>query len=533
MFMKTLTRLGFVALILTLLSLPLLQAQDTLRTKKLTFEQAWQQASQNSHVMKQAHYLQQEKDQAAKASKGLYLPKVGITASYMVMSDDLTLDLTPVKDAITPLYGALSKYGVFSGVPNPDPNTNQVVPVLPDNLSTQAVRSQLASGLTQMQNNSWDEMIQKKQFGVIAANFEWPIFVGGKIGVANKVSKIEQNEAKEVTRQKEGELMSELVERYYGLCLADQAVLVRQDVYKGMNQHLNDAQKMLKQGLISNAEVLHAQMSNAQAERELSKAKRTAIVLNTALNNTLASESDSTLEPVSELFYLDSIESIDYFKKAAIEKNPMLMQVESKKLLVKQNYNAEKADYFPSVALTGMYDIVNKDLSPYMPDWSVGVGMKWTLFDGTARHRKVKAACFKTNQVEEIKEKAEADISTMINKLYNELNMYREQLSELETAKSFAEEYLRVREKAFHEEMSNATEVVDANLAVASVRIERLQAMYYYDLSLAKLLQYAGMAGEFNTYTHRSGVKTESYKSTTQETRTKSQDLGSQISVLN
>lgn len=516
--MKALTRLGFVAIILNLWC-SLLQAQDTLRTKKLTFEQAWQQASQNSHVMKQTQYLQQEKDQAAKASKGLYMPKVGITASYMVMSDNLTLDLNPVKDAITPLYGALSKYGVFSGVPNPDPNTNQVMPILPDNLSTQAVRGQLASGLTKIESANWDEMIQKKQFGVVAANFTWPIFVGGKIGVANKVSRIEQNEAKEVTRQKEGELMSELVERYYGLCLADQAVRVRQDVYKGMNQHLSDAMKMQKQGLIANAEVLHAQVYNAQAERELSKAKRTATVLNTALNNTLAAETDSLVEPTSELFYLDSVESIDYFKKAALSKNPMLMQVESKRLLVQQNYIAEKADYFPSVALTGMYDIVNKDLSPYMPDWTVGVGMKWTLFDGAARHRKVKAARYKADQVDEIKVKANADINTMIDKLYNELNMYREQLTELETAQKFAEEYLRVREKAFHEEMSNATEVVDANLALASVRIERLQAMYNYDLTLAKLLQYSGIPGEFNAYRQRPGVKTEN-----QEPGAKSQD---------
>ncbi|HEY4788433.1 MAG TPA: TolC family protein, partial [Bacteroidales bacterium] len=211
--------------------------------------------------------------------------------------------------------------------------------------------------------------------------------------------------------------------------------------------------------------------------------------------------------------YLDTLETADYFKKTAEEKNPLLMQVESKKLLVKQNYNAEKADYFPSVALQGMYDIVNKDLSPYTPDWTVGIGLKWTLFDGAARYRKVKAARFKSDQVEEVKVKAEADVTTMIDKLYNELTMYHEQLTELQTAQTFAEEYLRVREKAFHEEMSNATEVVDANLALASVRIERLQAMYSYDVTLAKLLQYAGIHDEFNAYRNRSGVKTENYKS--------------------
>jgi outer membrane protein TolC len=504
--MKALTRLSFVIICLSILTNSLVDAQDTLRTKKLSFEQAWEQTNQQSHVMKQAQYQQQEKDQAVKASKGLYLPKVGITASYMVMSDDLTLDLSPVRDAIAPLY----HYGIFNGVPNTDPATSSIMPVLDQAHSTQAMNT---TGYQNIMNGEWDQMIQKRQFGVVAANFQWPLFVGGKIGIANKVSKIEQSEAQEVNRQKKGELMSELVERYYGLCLADQAVKVRQDVYMGMNRHLDDAQKMQKQGLIANAQVLHAQVYDAQAERELSKARLTATILNTALNNTMASETDSILEPASELFYLDSIESIDYFKKTAVEKNPLLMQVESKRLLVNQSYKAEKADYFPSVALTGMYDIVNKDLSPYLPDWTIGIGMKWTLFDGAARYRKVKAARFKTDQVEEIKEKAISDVATVINKLYNELNMYREQLTELETAKTFAEEYLRVSEKAFHEEMSNATEVVDANLALASVRIDRLQAMYNYDLTLAKLLQYAGIPEEFVAYRQRKDVKTESYKS--------------------
>ena len=77
---------------------------------------------------------------------------------------------------------------------------------------------------------------------------------------------------------------------------------------------------------------------------------------------------------------------------------------------------------------------------------------------------------------------------------------------------TFAEEYLRVREKAFHEEMSNSTEVVDARLALTQVRIERLQAMYGYDLTLAKLLQFSGIPGEFSAYRQKQEAKTESYK---------------------
>ena len=172
-----------------------IQAQNRVESQKMTFEEAWSMTNQNSHAVKQVEYLRLEKDLVLVSARGLYFPKVGLTASYMAMSQDLTLDLTPVKNAITPLYSTLATYGNFSGVPNPDPKTNQGVPILSDNLSTLAVRSKLNDGLTQIQNTNWEKMIQKKQFGVVAATFQWPVFVGGKIAIANTVARIERKEA--------------------------------------------------------------------------------------------------------------------------------------------------------------------------------------------------------------------------------------------------------------------------------------------------------------------------------------------------
>jgi outer membrane protein TolC len=488
-----------------------LNAQDTNPSQKLSFEQALEITRQNSHILKQVSYLQQEKDQEAEAAKGLYSPKVGIAANYLVMSDNIHLDLTPVRDAITPLYNALGNFGNFSGVPIIDPSTHQITGVYNDATSTAVVRQGLKDGLTQIQKSEWDQMIQKKQFGTLMATMQWPLYAGGRIRVANNVAGIQQKEVGEVNRQKEGELVSELAERYFGYTLARQAVLVRQDVYDGMNRHLQDATKMEKQGLISNADVLHVRVSFSSAERELSKAKRTADILNQALTNTLAVSDSIKIETLSELFYLDSIEPSAYFKILAQQNNPLLRQVESKKLLAEQNYKAERGNFMPEIALEGMYDVVDKDLSPYAPTWMVGVGMKWTLFDGTSRYRKVKAASFKSDQVKEFEQKANSDIETMIEKLCQELTMYREQLTQLESALTFSEEYLRVREKAFHEEMSNTTDVVDARLALAQVRIERLQAMYGYDLTLARILEYAGTSDEFLNYQKRPGVKMENY----------------------
>ena len=293
----------------------------------LPLEKALEITFEKNHALNQSKLLIDEKEQLAKASRGLMLPKIGLSANYMRMSDDLTLDLTPVKDAITPLYTTLSQFGKFSGVPNPDPKTNTIMPILPNDYSTKAIRGKLAEGLQQIESAEWNKMIQKKEFAMIAANAQWPLYAGGKIRIANKLSKIEKQEADEALIQKQGELSSELVERYFGLCLANQAINVRMDVLNGVKHHLDDAIKLQNDGMIANADVLQAKLYYANAERELKKAERNAYTLNQALLNTLSLDNETNVIPSSELFYLDSIETVDFFLTMAIKNKPSLKQV--------------------------------------------------------------------------------------------------------------------------------------------------------------------------------------------------------------
>jgi outer membrane protein TolC len=150
-----------------------------------------------------------------------------------------------------------------------------------------------------------------------------------------------------------------------------------------------------------------------------------------------------------------------------------------------------------------LYDIANKDLSPYLPGYMVGVGMKWNLFEGLSQRKRVEAMDFQKMQAEDYYQKSSADIRTVINKHYQELNMYREQLRMLDAAMEMANEYFRVRNKAFTEGMATSTQVADASLLLAKARIDRLQAMYGYDLSLSRLLYYSGITNQYISYMRR------------------------------
>jgi len=477
----------------------------------LTFTEAYQQMNVNSHVLKQVNFEIREKEADKKAAFGLRAPKVFVSATAVQMADPLTLDLTPVRDAISPLYEALGKYGNFSGVPNPDPKTSSVLPVLPDNISTQAVRSSLLSGEAKINAAEWDKMIQEKQFASVNANVVWPLYTGGKINAANKAAQINAEEAGLKEKQKEGELLSELASRYYGLVLAEQACKVRGQVADAMKKHLFDSQKLSEQGQIAKVEFLHAQVASSDADRELKKANREASIVERALLNTLAVEDTTEIIAASKLFILKNIENEDFFVNLALQNNPMLQQVDSKRELAATGVKYEKSNYMPTVALTGTYTMADHELSPYVPQWLVGVGLNWSLFEGNARNKKLQAARFKEDQVTEAGLKAEEDIKTIIRKLHQQLGMQVEQLEELDKTLEFAQTYVDSRNKAFHEGLSTSTELVDANLLLAKVKIERLQALYNYDVALATLLQVCGSPDMFLQYQSSAQVITESF----------------------
>lgn len=479
--------------------------------QNLTIEEAFLVAKQQNPVIQRGLQQIKQKEFESAGKNGLRLPQVSLSAKAVAMSDNLEIDLTPVRDAITPLYTTLGNYGVFSGVPNPDPATNPIMPILPDNISTQVVRQKLLEGGEHIANANWVETIQEKNFATVSADFLWPVFTGGKINNATKAAKVEVKLSEEELRNTEGELLTEVVSRYYGLTLALQVEKVREQMFLAMEKHFTDAKKLYENGIIAKVELLHAQVSKNEAERELKKARHDIEIIRAGLDASLSYDTVVAIQPVSNLFINNEIPDISYWTESATLYNPQLKQIEGKKELTNIKKKADQGNYFPSVAMMGTYNLVDKNYSPYLPDWLVGVGVKWTVFDGLDRKHKINADEAIMSQVGYAEQKAHTDLKAYIIKLTQELEGQKEQKTELDNTLDLANEYASSTEKAFSEGLVNSTSVVDAHSKVAQVKALRLKVLYDYDVTLAKLFQTAGIPGEFFSYTTGSNTYYESF----------------------
>ncbi len=452
---------------------PALRAQERL----LTLDEALNMTLTENPQIQASAYQTEAAIKERKAAYGLRLPKVNVTGAYAYMSEDIGFDLNGLKDPIGGVVNSMSS-------------------LLPPPVLTQA---------SQLLKADWSIPLQDRSFGTVGANISIPIYTGGKINAANRAAKIQVGESQQQDQRNRNALVSELIERYYGLSLALQVTEVRKQVLEGMRQHLQDAVELEKNGMIARGERLYAEVHTSEAERDYLKSIKTVETLRSALANTLNTQ--TTYTPVSTMFILDEIESVDHFKQMALSHSPVLKQVSLKRDLAITGMKLQRADFAPQIALMGAASFYNYQVTHLMPRWAVGAGVTFKIFDGLNREYKYSAARTQVRQVEALGQKANNDVLTLIDKLYNEMITYKEQFPSLEASYAFAVEYLRIKEEAFKEGMASSSDVVDARLNLAKIKTERLQAAYYYDLMLARLLEACGLSQSLPEYAKRTSAQ--------------------------
>lgn len=454
----------------------------------LTFDEALSMAESGNPAIQAAEYNREAADLERKAAIGLRTPSINVMGTYAHFNRDMKVDMndlkTPVSSTVNNVLTGLGQAGVQ----------------IPEQ-----ILGQLNGMMGQLFGADWGMTLQERDVAFIGGNVTMPIFTGGKINVANRVARLNLQTAEQQGEQSRNALVSELVERYYGLSLADYAVQVRRQVADGVRVHLSDAVALERNGIIARSELLYAEVKMSEAERDLSDAKLQYETLQSALSNTL--NSAVAYRPVSSMFVLDGLEGVSYYKEAAAASNPLLKQVSIKREMAEQGVKLKTSEYMPQVAVFGGGVFAQHQLSDIMPRWAVGVGMNINIFDGLQREHKRAAAKRTVGYVSSMQTKAENDISVLVEKLYNNLLNYRDRLASLDSSMSFAEEYLRVKNAAFKEGMASSADVIDAQLNLASIRIQRMQAAYNYDVALAQLLEAAGLSGEFASYARRDDAR--------------------------
>jgi len=419
----------------------------------LSFEQAYILMLENNYKLKAYNQAIQQSKYEKKSALGQFAPKVVANATYLQFSSDMTL----------------SSAGSAMGVPF-----------------------------------SANTLIQEKSVFGVGGMAVWNIFTGGKLLSNHAAARAKLEAANEKYKETKDSLTIELVKRYYGLRLARDVEKVRKQVEEGIGEHLRQAKLLEKEGMISKAERLHAQVAYSEALRDYKSAQSDVNIAEEGLKSLIKAENANlknvSIEPVSLLFIYDNEINLNEIKQSMLTDNPQLKQLKAKKKAMNAKYHAKAAEYSPNISLVA-YDIAGAShLSEAVPRAAFGATANWLLFDGFSRYNNVKAADAERKMVDfEIKD-AENNLESLATKQYEEMIKNKTSYECSDSAIENAQEALKTANLAFKEGFGTSLQVTDAQMMLSKVKIERLNAIYNYDLSLVNLLKTSGNTNEFLKY---------------------------------
>ena len=324
---------------------------------------------------------------------------------------------------------------------------------------------------------------------------EWVAFSGGKRILADRVAR-RMVDVAQVNSERIGATEEVLlVERYYGLALAQQTTEVCRGRYEAMKLHYDDALRMEQVGLIDKAARLFAQVAMEEANREWQNAVNVEQVRQMALKQLLGVSDDAVqMVPTSPLFAMTELPAEALLVETMRSGNYTLSTLALEEQMAGDKLRMDLGGYLPSIALFGKQTLYAHGLpSNLFPRTVVGVGFSWNLFDGLDRERKVAQTKLAQQALEWSREDVETELTVLVSELYATLQRTMADIRVLDSTILLNEELLRMRRIAFGEGMATMTELIDAENALATSRLARLTAQYACQVAMANLQAVCGI----------------------------------------
>lgn len=323
-----------------------------------------------------------------------------------------------------------------------------------------------------------------------------PIYTGGKISTAYKMSKIGVDMATENIRLSESEVILNTEEAYYLAIKARKLGEVARS-YKGLlDELLKNVQGAVKHGMATNNDILKVQVNVNDADLSIQKADNGYALACMNLCHVVGMPLDSKVN--IEDMDLDISSVASDFVNGSVEARPEHSILEHKTELARNNVNIVKSDYLPSVMLGAGYtygngiELAGKKLVEG-GSASVGVMVKIPVdvFGSTSNKVRSAKASYKIAQLEEeeLNERMMLEIQQCRNQVVEaatEVKMYEKSLEQ-------ASQNVEMTKRQYEVGLEPLSNYLEAQAVWQKVASNLVSSQCQYRLAVTKLRKATGV----------------------------------------
>lgn len=288
-----------------------------------------------------------------------------------------------------------------------------------------------------------------------------PLYTSGKItnNIAASTASFNVSKLQEISAVQD--LKLSVAESYVAVLRARKAIIVANSHVASFKAHEQDVQNMYNQGVVSNNDLLAAQVSLADAQQDAIKVQNAFDIAQSAFNRFIG-------RPLEQAVMLDEIPlthddtSLVGLTEQALKKRSELEALQKQVQVFNRRADSIRAESGPQVSLNGGYGYQENSFTVHEDQWSINVGMQWKIFDAGLIRNKASATTRQAMAAQEQYNELANQISLQVRRFWLDVQETDKRIPVTEKAIAQAEENLKVNRDRYENGLSTNTEVIDA-----------------------------------------------------------------------
>lgn len=297
-----------------------------------------------------------------------------------------------------------------------------------------------------------------------------------------------------ITRQ---DTMLRVKSAFYLLLAAEKQVGAVSETVNAREQVYRQALESFNQGVRARVDVAKAEANLFAAKTAQIRAENNREIARIELANAmgLASLGDRALaEPASNL--LTPVPERARIQEEAIRNRAELRQLSALKSAASANLKTARGSYLPILSGTASAGYADRDFPPDGNVWSVGLNLTVPLFSGFSSVEQVREANAHIRAIEARQNNLKLQIIKEVESAWLSGNEAAARLVSTGKEVAAAEENKALAEGRYHEGVGSIIEVTDAQTQALDAQTAKIQALYDYYTTLARLDRAVGRDGD-------------------------------------
>ena len=336
------------------------------------------------------------------------------------------------------------------------------------------------------------------------AQFTVPLFTSGRVDALVDAARAEERAAAADTRAVIQELTLEITRAYWNVVTAAEAVVVLERTQQRTDAWVGDVKARVDAGLLPPNDVLSAQAQRARQAVQLIQARNLAALARMDLARLIGAGAEEGMSPatpvdrpaagMSAIATADIPALVARARESRPERDGLLLR----QAALTAAAHASAAALKPQVNGVAAVEPARPNarfvprVDEWRTSWDLGVNVTWSLFDGgRARADQAHATALAQAAAHRL-EDFDARVALEVRQRLLDLESSRAALEASQEAIAAATEARRVIEERFNAGVATSGDVLDAQVAVLDVELERTRLAAALRVAEARLLRAVG-----------------------------------------